>query len=337
MDKIDFNNHRVRAETLYLAPVFRCNKNRSKGRMLSMEEWRKNKLLSRTNRLPSWAKVAMVLTTVSWAMDPQLVECLIPSHRIGFRHRNTMRSADICPDRNVFVNDGERQRHCGENNNKAVASKEDLDEIEFRSSNLSSSSYSLSYGVAYSLGPIAAASVLCWVGVWDLQDTFLFPDNRLLSGLACLAVAVPLTVAVHVFSRRENRNSRSIPFVMLVSLCGIEFWRGIWLIWEACVLPDNRAAQSVIAILVGIGILMSTGHYTRTVVGPSVIFPEDHYEAFELADSLQAVVGPSVIFSEAYCEEFGLADGLEHQDEVMDGLPEECANEDEPSAKNANF
>ena len=82
---------------------------------------------------------------------------------------------------------------------------------------------------------------------------------------------------------------------------------------------------------------MSTGHYTRTVVGPSVIFPEDHYEAFELADSLQAVVGPSVIFSEDYCEEFGLADGLEQQDELMDGLSEEYAHEDEPSAKNANF
>ena len=324
MDKIDFNNHRVRAETLYLAPVFRCNKNRSKGRMLSMEEWRKNKLLSRTNRLPSWAKVAMVLTTVSWAMDPRLVECLIPSHRIGFRHRNTMRSADICPDRNVFVNDGERQGHCGDYSNRAIAPKEDLlDEIEFRSSKLSSSSYSLSYGVAYSLGPIAAASVLCWVGVWDLQDTFLFPDDRLLSGLACLAVAVPLTVAVHVMSRRENRNSRSFPFVMLVSLCGIEFWRGVWLIWEACVLPENRALQSVIAILVGIGILMSTGHYTRTVVGPSVIFPEDHSEALALADSLQAVVGPSAIFSEEYIEEFALEDGLEQQDELMDGLSEE--------------
>jgi hypothetical protein len=133
--------------------------------------------------------------------------------------------------------------------------------------------YSVSFGVGYALGPVAAASVLIWIGVWDLQNLYLYPDNDFVSGLISVAIAVPLTVIVHLMARRENHDNKGVLYVMCISVCGIEYWRGVWMLWETCVLPDNLPLQSVLAVVLGWAILMLTDNFTARIAGPSVMFP----------------------------------------------------------------
>ena len=232
--------------------------------------------------LLKWISFAVVLTI---SMEASQIESLIAAQQ---PQRSTDHYRDVASTGNVRFTIKEqkwgvvslcchRADKCnyGERGSTSNA-EEDADRATDDANKVPMKTYSVAYGVGYALGPIAAASVLCWVGVWDLQDTFLFPGNDLYSGLACLSLAMPLAVVVHVMSRREDHKSDSVPFVLLISLCGIEFWRGVWLVWESLVLPQNRPAQSVAAILLGVGILMATGHFTSLVVGPAVMFPEDH-------------------------------------------------------------
>jgi hypothetical protein len=128
------------------------------------------------------------------------------------------------------------------------------------------------FGVGYTLGPVGAAVVLVWVGFWGLLDHYLFPEDDVLSAAACLVFAIGLATLCHALSS-SNYGTNSLVFVILTASLGVCFWRGVWKLWESLVLADTPLAQSLLAITIGVGILMATGNFQHTVVGPPILFP----------------------------------------------------------------
>jgi hypothetical protein len=154
--------------------------------------------------------------------------------------------------------------------------------------------------------------------VWDLQNIYLYPNNDFVSGLISVAIAVPLTVVVHLMARREHHDNKGILYVMCISVCGIEYWRGVWMLWETCVLPDNRPLQSVLAVVLGWAILMLTDNFTARIAGPSVMFPH-----IEEPDALDPVHGDYTDVLEALEAVYATTNSLPppHAVAEVDGCP----------------
>ena len=132
------------------------------------------------------------------------------------------------------------------------------------------------FQVLYTIGPIAAASVLVWVGAWGMLDLYLFPTNKRRSAIASIVIATCLAALCRALPPLPSLPSQqqSFPRVALIALLGINYWRGVWHLWEELVFPDNLLAQAVTALVLGMVILVLTNHFRSNVVGPPILFPE---------------------------------------------------------------
>jgi hypothetical protein len=120
----------------------------------------------------------------------------------------------------------------------------------------------------YTLGPIGAASMLVWVGLWGLLDVYLFACNKTLSALASNALATFFVMLCHALSPC----SQHVGYVSLVAAFGVCYWRGVWYLWEELVFCETLAGKSAMAMVLGVGILLATGNFQTTVVGPPILF-----------------------------------------------------------------
>lgn len=131
----------------------------------------------------------------------------------------------------------------------------------------------------HTLGPIGAAVVLLWVGLWGLLDTYLFPEDPTLSAAACVGVATVLALICHAWA------SSSVPrdnaaYAFLTATLAVCYWRGVWKLWQTLVFVDIPLIQSLLALALGIGILVRTGNFKATVVGPPILFPQPKLDHF---------------------------------------------------------
>jgi hypothetical protein len=116
----------------------------------------------------------------------------------------------------------------------------------------------------FTFGLIGASTVLVWQGFWDLQDLYLFPDNTLLSSALSAVAGITLSGLCHLvanslllqYQSREPRsllmNYTELLYMLLVSISVISYWRGVWLLWDECVLSPNPTLQSVVTFRAGV-------------------------------------------------------------------------------------
>jgi hypothetical protein len=136
--------------------------------------------------------------------------------------------------------------------------------------------------VCYTLGPIGAAVVLLWVGLWGLLDTYLFPEDVTLSGAICIGFATLLAMICHAWTF-SSISTDTVVYVFLTASVGVCFWRGVWKLWESLVFVDIPLIQSLLAISLGTGILVLSGNFQPTVVGPPILFPRSQTDNSSLA------------------------------------------------------
>mmetsp|Transcript_18185 Transcript_18185/g.25630 ORF Transcript_18185/g.25630 Transcript_18185/m.25630 type:complete len:295 (+) Transcript_18185:195-1079(+) len=138
------------------------------------------------------------------------------------------------------------------------------------------------HNLFFNFGPVGASIVLVWRGVWDLQDTYVYPEDTVLS--ATLSVVFGVIVgALCQTSSRESKKSyqteglKSMYFDVLFTLCAsiacISYWRGVWLLWDQCVFPSNPTIQHLLGLVLGSVILFIFGQFKVGVPGPPIFFP----------------------------------------------------------------
>jgi hypothetical protein len=80
--------------------------------------------------------------------------------------------------------------------------------------------------------------------------------------------------------------SQHVGYVSLVAAFGVCYWRGVWYLWEELVFCETLAGKSAMAMVLGVGILLATGNFQTTVVGPPILFPTTSPKVEEEEDSL---------------------------------------------------
>ncbi|XP_035663779.1 uncharacterized protein LOC118407381 [Branchiostoma floridae] len=114
---------------------------------------------------------------------------------------------------------------------------------------------------------MGSAVVLFWRGTWEMFDLFLFPDNKQLTALSCLAIGYILYLVQTVLQFPAMRLSRRLEkylvlqvvlediFNLVSAVCAVSYWRGVWLTCDLVLLPDAPTLSLLVSHAVGTGVL----------------------------------------------------------------------------------
>ena len=124
--------------------------------------------------------------------------------------------------------------------------------------------------------------VFYWRGVWEIFDVQLLPDDLHTSAVICLIIAYTLQSVVCLMEAAANglcRSKRSkvlrwaleLVVFFFADLVAVALWRGVWLLLNYHLLPNNLGLSAGVTHLIGIVVLwlMVCGH-TVTTSGCSV-------------------------------------------------------------------
>ena len=124
--------------------------------------------------------------------------------------------------------------------------------------------------------------VFYWRGTWELFDVYLYPNDVIRSGVACLLVGYALQCLLCVVQPLFNILYRqtSSPLrrwlleastFFIANFVGVAHWRGCWLLTDAYVLPDKPEVSCWLTHAVGIATLMVLHcSHSVTLVGCNV-------------------------------------------------------------------
>jgi hypothetical protein len=150
-------------------------------------------------------------------------------------------------------------------------------------------------------GPIGAGVTLYWRGMWTVLDTYLYPDNSLQSAWASLWIGIGTGVICHLVSVYSRSKSASRDhffwyglqerlFSFLVAFGAVNYWRGVWLLWDGLVLTDDPVLQNWLSLIVGTCLLYGLRSFRSVFAPPMVYMPDDADDfdglTLELCDDL---------------------------------------------------
>ncbi|KAI8479335.1 hypothetical protein Bbelb_429380 [Branchiostoma belcheri] len=132
-----------------------------------------------------------------------------------------------------------------------------------------SNSWSLRFvlDVLFTVGFMGSMVVLFWRGTWEMFDLFLFPENKQLTALSCLAIGYILYLLQTVLQFPVINLSRRLEkyvilqvvvediFNLVSAVCAVSYWRGVWLTCDLVLLPDAPTLSLVVSHAVGTGVL----------------------------------------------------------------------------------
>ncbi|CAG0913262.1 unnamed protein product [Notodromas monacha] len=105
-------------------------------------------------------------------------------------------------------------------------------------------------------------AIVFWRAIWGLQDLFFFPENLVHNFLASLVLGVVVTAVAFVtrtWIRRLTRERKGIsrlvieyPYVLFCAFGCISLWRGIWEMFDICLIPDDYSLSNKITAVVGL-------------------------------------------------------------------------------------
>jgi len=108
--------------------------------------------------------------------------------------------------------------------------------------------------------------VFYWRGVWEIFDVQLLPDDSHASAVVCLIIAYSLQMLVCLLEALANFLRRSVRskitrcavdkvVFFFANIVNVALWRGVWLLLNCHLLPDNRGLSAGLTHLVGIVLL----------------------------------------------------------------------------------
>ena len=152
-------------------------------------------------------------------------------------------------------------------------------------------------------GPIGIGVVLYWRGLWLLLDTYLYPGDEnfvysawssfilgIISGIVCHVISCTiqkLPNAIGSDGRGNNRRRKLITkssilysilerlYSFLVGFGVVNYWRGVWYLWDAYILTSYPIVQSWVSLLVGCLILFGLRAFRSVFAPPMVFLPDD--------------------------------------------------------------
>jgi hypothetical protein len=116
--------------------------------------------------------------------------------------------------------------------------------------------------------------ILCWRGLWNLLDIYLFPDDSLLSSVICLgsgySLCSVLTFVQYGFLRRKDSKSESFENNKLFRLASLEIWnmigfvgsvgawRGLWNFYNLYIVLEtpNNETELLTAAVGAVGLVV---------------------------------------------------------------------------------
>jgi hypothetical protein len=155
-------------------------------------------------------------------------------------------------------------------------------------------------------GPIGAGVTLYWRGMWTVLDTYLYPDDLLQSAWASLWIGIGTGVVCHLVSAYSQSKSASRGrdhfqsllsyglqerlFSFLVAFGAVNYWRGVWLLWDGLVLTNDPILQNWLSLIVGTCLLFALRSFRSVFAPPMVYMPDDADDldglTLELCDDL---------------------------------------------------
>lgn len=153
-------------------------------------------------------------------------------------------------------------------------------------------------------GPIGAGVTLYWRGMWTVLDTYLYPDDLVQSAWSSLLIGIVTGIVCHLVSAYSRSKSAGRDhfqslfwyglqerlFSFLVAFGAVNYWRGVWLLWDGLVLTNDPVLQNWLSLIVGTFILFALRSFRSVFAPPMVYMPDDADDldglTLELCDDL---------------------------------------------------
>jgi hypothetical protein len=212
---------------------------------------------------------SFMLLLVVWFFNdtPSVISAFTPRRSCTAWHRSSYSLPRPLLSRNEFV----LQKIQVKVDNEAPSRVEDLPStVPFRSS-----SYIRSFLWTY--GPYGASAVLVWRGIWDLQDIYLFPDDLITSSLLSAAIGITFGTVAFFAQHVLNDTVKTV----LVAVASISYWRGVWILWDELVWPQDPTLQSVAGLVVGSAVLLAAKSFRLGVASPPILHQNDQIYLLE--------------------------------------------------------
>ena len=127
--------------------------------------------------------------------------------------------------------------------------------------------------------------VFYWRGAWNVLDIYLYPDNRIMSAVISLAasyvlqlilcIVQPLFNSIYVLQDNQHRMSEfcrrwllEAVIFSLSNLVCVGHWRGVWMLLDIYVYPENPDTSAALTHIVGIvGLWLILAGHSVTLAG----------------------------------------------------------------------
>lgn len=114
---------------------------------------------------------------------------------------------------------------------------------------------------------VSSLVVFVWCGMWTFLDAVLFVGSRKHSGLCSLVIGYSVVTVAYALQRPAAAISARLPtvgarvvfediFLFSASLGAINVWRGVWMMADAYIFPDNYELSNWVTSAVGLGTSM---------------------------------------------------------------------------------
>jgi hypothetical protein len=116
-----------------------------------------------------------------------------------------------------------------------------------------------------------------WRGIWDLQDIYLFPDDLITSSLLSAAIGITFGTVAFFAQHVLNDTVKTV----LVAVASISYWRGVWILWDELVWPQDPTLQSAAGLAVGSAVLLAAKSFRLGVASPPILHQNDQIYLLE--------------------------------------------------------
>ncbi len=128
--------------------------------------------------------------------------------------------------------------------------------------------------------------VTYWRGTWNLTDMWWFPDNDLFSAFASLLMAfigLILVLLVDTVRRRwccclDSQPCAALSRMLLLYSYGfvsVQTWRGMWIILDDYVLPEDALVSNLLCHFGGAGALLACSRFYSSLAPPMGALSDD--------------------------------------------------------------
>ena len=124
--------------------------------------------------------------------------------------------------------------------------------------------------VLYTQLVVTFCNILIWRGLWNILDTFFYPEDVLTSSIASLVVGLGTVIVLFLFAplmaiASERLDSHHIAFKLtyeglifvIGTCCVLTAWRGGWDLCRDYVIPDPRVGGWVCHVVGVVGLILT--------------------------------------------------------------------------------